>query len=248
MEWTDNALVLGIGRFREADMWVRLLTRQRGMVTAFAFGGSRSRRRFCGCLDLLNLLTVRVQPTRTGAYLSLQEATLLEGLRRLRDDRRRLGMMANCVKFIEALGMAPDGSEAAFVLTRDLLRLFEAEEAPLDIVPTLFRFRLASDQGYAPVMSICAGCGAAVAEMGQAWFFVADGVLACPHCAGTRGGAVALGPKTLDVLRRVQEESPADWMAQTLSLDQRRECAQAVDGFVQYHLGLSWERGRFRRG
>ena len=52
MEWSDTALVLGVGRFRESDLWLRMLTRRHGIVSAFAFGGSRSRKRFCGCLDL----------------------------------------------------------------------------------------------------------------------------------------------------------------------------------------------------
>ena len=54
MEWSDTALVLGVGRFRESDLWLRMLTRRHGIVSAFAFGGSRSRKRFCGCLDLFN--------------------------------------------------------------------------------------------------------------------------------------------------------------------------------------------------
>ena len=57
MQWTDDALVLRIGKFREADMWVRFLARDKGLVTAFAFGGSRSRRRFTGCLDAFNRST-----------------------------------------------------------------------------------------------------------------------------------------------------------------------------------------------
>ena len=42
MEWTDTALVLHVGRFREADLWVRLLAPGQGLVTAFAFGGSNA--------------------------------------------------------------------------------------------------------------------------------------------------------------------------------------------------------------
>ena len=39
MEWSDTALVLGVGRFRESDLWLRMLTRRHGIVSAFAFGG-----------------------------------------------------------------------------------------------------------------------------------------------------------------------------------------------------------------
>ena len=50
MENTEEALILTVGRFREADMWVRLFSPGRGAFTAFAFGGSRSKRRFAVAL------------------------------------------------------------------------------------------------------------------------------------------------------------------------------------------------------
>ena len=63
--------------------------------------------------------------------------------------------------------------------------------------------------------------------------------------------------KSLDVLRQVQEVSPLHWhfltsgsseeTGEVLLPAERREFARAVDGFVQYHLGLTWDRGRFRR-
>lgn len=83
MEWSDTALVLGVGRFRESDLWLRMLTRRHGIVSAFAFGGSRSRKRFCGCLDLFNELQISTKTTRNGMYLSLQEGNLIRGPRRL---------------------------------------------------------------------------------------------------------------------------------------------------------------------
>ena len=73
---------------------------------------------------------------------------------------------------------------------------------------------------------------------------------------------VPLSVGSLDVLRRVQEISPLHWTfaggvaeggggAESergpLSPAERRECARAVEGFVQYHLGLIWDKGRFRR-
>ena len=36
-EWTDTALVLHVGKFRETDLWIRLLALEQGLITAFAF-------------------------------------------------------------------------------------------------------------------------------------------------------------------------------------------------------------------
>ena len=255
MEWSDTALVLGVGRFREADLWVRLLTRRHGIVSAFAFGGSRSRKRFCGCLDLFNELQISTRATRNGMYLSLLEGNLIRGPRRLRTDWNRLGMFMNCVRFVEALGVPPDGAAGAFLLLKDTLELLEEAEGVQDILPVLFRLRLASQQGYAPALDACAVCGKK--DFDQAGFLVSEGTVVCPDCLSHRGNIVEISGKSLDVLRQVQEDSPLRWRfltpgpseeSDTLLLPaERRECARAVDGFVQYHLGLTWDRGRIRR-
>ena len=256
MEWIDTALVLGVGRFRESDLWVRLLTRRHGIVSAFAFGGSKSRKRFCGCLDLCNELQVSAKTTRNGMYLSLQEGRLIQGPQRLRTDWNRLGMFMNCVRFLEAVGVASEGSPEVFLLLKDMFSLLEEADIVQDILPVLFRLRLTSLQGYAPALSGCAVCGSQDIE--QTDFLVSEGILVCPRCGKKSENAVRLERKSLDVLRQVQEESPLRWRFlfsgafgagedALLSAETRRECSRAVDGFVQYHLGIIWDRGRFRR-
>lgn len=250
MDFTDQALVLRVGRFREADLWVRFLCRQRGVVSAFAFGGCRSRRRFCGCLDLFNVVLMRVQGTRGGLYQSLQEATLLKGPDRLRRDWRRCGVAVNCLRFIEALGVGPDGADAAFTLTLEMLELLETVETVPILLPLLFRARFAFEQGYAPRLESCAVCGTPFDEASKgetARFHVRDGVLYCGHCPCPSGASVALSRETLDALRFVQDNSPLRWSELCFSPAGRRECSRAVDGFIQYHIGLTWENGTYRR-
>lgn len=250
MDWTDTALVLRVGRFRETDLWLRLLTRHHGVVSAFAFGGSRSRRRFAGCLDLLNVIQVRVKSTQGGQYLCLEEGTLLEGPRRLRSDWRRLGMLMNCVRFVEAMGVSHDGAERTFALARAMLRLVEEAEQVHDVVPVLFRLRLASEHGYALNFTECGQCGRLLKEFaGPFRFQLESGSLICPQCAGA--GQILrnslISHTALGALDTVQTEDPLAWNSLPLAPEEWRTCARLADGYVQFHLGLSWENGRFRR-
>jgi DNA repair protein RecO (recombination protein O) len=247
MEWTDTALVLHAARFREADLRVRLLTPQQGIVTAFAFGGCKSRRRFTGCLDSFNLILVRAGVARNGVFLNLLEATLLEGPNRLRRDWRRQGAAVNCIRFVEALGVPPGGSAGAFTLTRDLLALLENADAVYGIVPELFRFRLASDQGYAPVLSACARCGSSLDRFDAVHMLLAEGLAFCPSCRPTAGPAFLLNRDALDVLRKVQAYSPDLWTNPSFPPESGRQAARLIDAFVRYHLNLEWSRGRFRK-
>lgn len=295
MEWSDTALVLAVGRFRETDMWVRLLTRRHGVVRAFAFGGSRSRRRFSGCLDVLNFLSVHAVTSGNGRFLNLEEGVLLEGPRRLRADLPRLGMLMNCVRFLEALGETgnsgelsgmtggtadvsgdsvtgmtdvsadrdgatngvadgvtndvadgvTDGATDAYGLVHAMFTRLESDAPVSDMLPALFRLRLATDQGYVPPFSCCALCGADLTGQGG-FFSVAEGVLVCAGCGGAgRQGWVSA--QALDVLAETQATLPHSWQPERLASAQRRECLRLVDAFVQYHLGVTWDRGRFRR-
>ena len=255
MEWTDTALVLSLGRFREIDVWLRLLTRRHGILHAFAFGGSRSRKRFPGCLDMLNLLHVRVDTGRTGQFPTLCEASLLWGPRALRTGGSRLGMAVNCLRFLEALGLPQDDTGETLTLTQALLALLEGEAPVPEILPILFRLRLASAQGYVPAFDRCSACGAPLgfsrdghAESGtDAFWSVAEGTVRCPRCAAGRGprSQGRLTPAMLRALVTVQNEAPDAWGHDGLTVHERQDCARYIDEFVQYHLGLVWDRGRF---
>lgn len=227
-------------------MWLRLLSQHRGIFNVFAFGGSRSRKRFCGCLDLLNTVNCRIKATRNGSYLALQEGVLLQGPQKLRSDYSRLGMVMNCVRFTEALGIGREGGPSAFALLADVMRLMETDKPTTPLLPLLFRLRLASEQGFAPSFDRCGQCGARIDGAGT--FLVNEGEVQCPRCLDRQGTyTVEIPAKGLELLRTVQLEALEHWNTDALSLAEKRACARAVDGFVQYHLGIAWENGRFKR-
>ena len=128
----------------------------------------------------------------------------------------------------------------------------EAPELPA-LAPLFFRWRLAAILGLAPDMEHCGICGGPVGE--EALLVVDEGRLRCRACRAERTAAgvvperygVELTGAALDVLRRVQQEFPSEWRRSPLLPADRRACGRAVDGFVQYHLGLAWENGYFRR-
>ncbi len=211
MEFSEQVLIVRTGRFREADLWVRFLSPTRGLLTAFAFGGCRSRKRFCGCLDLFNRSLLRIKSTRGGQYLSIQEGTLLRGPDRLRRDWPRFGAAVNCLKFLEALGCGPEGAATTHQLVEDVLELLEGGGPVPDMLPVLFRLRLAAEQGYAPRLDSCATCGTDLTHAAGAAFLVQEGATQCDACAPMPGPRVRVEREALDVLRFVQDNSPLVW-------------------------------------
>ncbi len=247
MEWNDSAIVLHVGRFREADIWLRLLSRSRGLVTVFAFGGSRSRHRFCGCLDVLNTMTCRVKSSRNGQFLSLEEGILTRGPQQLRQDWSRLGMLMNCIRFLEVFGISQDASQNAYDLMQDMFTFFEKIEAPHMLYPILFRLRMACEQGFAPAWYACSSCAKELKNE-DIFFHMHEGTAHCLHCGEkTSPYTLKLPKNSLQILHRVEQKSPLEWNVNNISFEERQACLKAVDGFVQYHIGIAWDEGRFRR-
>jgi DNA repair protein RecO (recombination protein O) len=247
MEFSERMLVLQVGKFREADLWVRLLSPSRGIIAAFAFGGSRSRRRFAGCLDTFNHIGVHVKTSPGKQYFALQEGVLIEGVSRLRRDGRRFGMAVNCVRFLQSFGIVPEGAEKAHFLMRETLRVLEGSEDVPKLLPVFFRARLAFDQGYALELAHCSRCGESLSGR-PARLLIRAGQAACPVCARASSDyRLPLGSGTVSVLQALHVLPPEDWVGSTVRAAAAGEFAEAVDAFIRYHVGITWEDGHFVR-
>jgi len=261
MEFTEKALVLRVGRFRENDVWVKLFCAGRGVITAFAFGGSRSRRRFCGCLDQLVLASFRVGTSRRGSYQILQEGVLLHAFPGLRRDPRKLGLVAHCLKFVEAVQVGQEGARRVFDLLLETLATLESGAVGAEMLPLLFKAKLTFEQGLAPDLTLCVRCGrpacdhegldhggldqGAPEEGRRLAFSVERGGLVCGLCDDVQAEPLCLG--SVRVLEWIGNSRPADWPKLALEPDMRRELGRVVDRFVAWHLGLRWENGTYRK-
>lgn len=245
MDISENGIVLRVGKFRENDLWVHLLTASHGMLTAFAFGGSRSRRRFTGCLDSYNYIVARASSSKNGQFLNLQEASLLESYTRLRTEWARQGMAANCIRFVEAVGVSPEDGEKCFLLTKDMLTLLDTIDNAHPVLPLFFRFRMASEQGYAPNMRTCIKCGDTFKD--GAYYLASEGYCVCKTCKPIGATGHYACQESLEILATIQEYSPVFWGNYTITSPIWREIGRIIDSLVQYHLGLEWAEGRFKK-
>ncbi|GAB6125587.1 DNA repair protein RecO [Humidesulfovibrio idahonensis] len=261
MEFTEKALVLRVGRFRENDVWLKLFCAGRGVITAFAFGGSRSRKRFSGCLDQLVLASFRVGTSRRGSYNVLQEGVLLHAFPGLRANPRKLGLVAHCLKFVEAVQLDPSGARPVFDLLLETLATLESGAVGAEMLPLLFKAKLTFEQGLSPDLTLCVRCGrpvnehmgwdhvcaeqSAVAADHRLAFSVERGGLVCSLCGDVQAEPLCAG--SVRVLEWIGKSRPADWPNLTLEPNMRRELGRVVDRFVAWHLGLRWENGTYRK-
>lgn len=243
-ELTGEGLVFKVGRFRESDCWVRFFSPSLGLVTAFAFGGSRSRRRFCGCLDVLNrvLFTIRFFPGK--GYYCLEEGTLLQGFSRLRKDLGRQGLAANCMRFVQAVQVDAQAAPAVHALLLETLEVLESSDEVSSIFAQCFRAKICFDQGYMPFLGQCAVCGRDHAAQ-DVLLALDQGRVFCHGCAPTSSRTVRIGSEAHLALQRIAKHGPRHWNEAGLSRGARADLYRMVEGYVQYHLDLHWSHGRF---
>lgn len=246
MEFSEQVLVLRVGTFREADCWVRFFSPTYGLLTGFAFGGRRSRKRFCGCLDHISLVHFRVSRDRRD-YYCLQEGTLINGFGVLKKDLKKLGMISNCVRFFESLSFAPDGYAPAHTLLLETLEALDQDGPGSWFIPLLFRAKMAFAQGYQPDLLRCRQCGGPLDNHHRSVFAVQEGGLYCLRCPSGGGAKISTSRETLSLLVRLACSGPREWADWVPSPKVREECVRLVDAFVQCHLGLTCDGNRFVR-
>ncbi len=251
MNTTEKCLVLKVGCFREADCWVRILSPSRGVFNGFAFGGSRSRRRFVGCLDPLSHVLFTIGSNRTGEYTVLEEGTLLNNFSTVRGDSARTGLAVNCIKFIEAVEVDPADAKPVYELLLETLEMLEQGGENNDFTPWLFRAKVAFDMGFKPDFLFCGTCGECVTCGDGYRFGVEKGQVACRTCLShgkpLEGLARPISAGVLRALDWIEQSRPADWPTVSMDGEVRRQASQVIELFVAYHLGLSWEGGMYKK-
>ncbi len=246
MNFTEKGLILKVGRFRESDVWVRFFSPGRGVMQAIAFGGMRSKKRFPGCLDPLNLVSLTIGSDKMGRYLSIREGVLLHAFSSIKTETLRLGPASVCLKFVEAIIQGQQDSRRVFNLLLGTLHLLETMQGGCQDIPVLFRARIAFEQGYRIALGQCACCGASREFFDKPFLFVEKGQVLCSKCATEAQSALPLSWGALRTLEFARDIPPAMWGRLCVDPSVRDEAYRAVDRFLAYHLELRLEKGSFR--
>lgn len=243
--FSGEAIVLKVGHFKEYDCWVRFLTPGKGVVTGFAFGGCRSRRRFAGCLEAFSHVRFTGCYQKRG-YLTLEEGQLLDRFPKIHQQAGRMGIAVNCLKFLEAVQVGDVGSGTLFLLLVSLLKFLNEQQQVPQLLPVLFRAKLAAEYGYCPDLQTCTRCSRSFEQDEHICFSLEQGQVFCSRC-GTRPGMFVLTGRTARKLSAFLSAAPDQWLRTDLVWDCDHDLLACLDHFALYHLGLIWDRGSFRQ-
>lgn len=237
MYFSEKVLVLRTGRFKEYDLWVRFLSPSKGVLTGFAFGGCKSRKRFSGCLDVLNLVLFKISPSKRNRYLVLEEGSLVNGYSELKNDHFRLGMAVNALRFVQHTCPEGDDCSGVYRLMLNYLDTLENNSSIPSFFPLLFRARASFSHGYQPCLDCCCRCSLELNKITRPGFLVAEGGIICAECRQGGDRVLRIQWESLDFLQKLNSSDPEEWAEWTPVQAVLQDCLELVDSFVDFHLG-----------
>ena len=243
-ERTVHAVVVRLSDYGEAHRIVDLLTREEGLVRAFAPSCRGSRRRFAGALEPGNRISAVVRTSAGRSLANLEEASLEGGLGNvLRSDLFAMLRAGWMVDLCRSLVRDEQPHEDLYdLLSAGIELLDEARLPPWGLVA--FEVAALGSFGVTPRFDACSRCDRPP-KSERSRFSPGFGGLLCPACSpGWGPGDVALARSTLGALRALAESgSGKEALARSSSLPDApahvAEARGALSSCTQHVLGRS---------
>ena len=227
------AIVLNRYDFRESDRIVVLLTRDLGLVRAFAKGLRKSHKRFGGIVDLLNCLEVELVRRKSDMML-LTGARLLEPFSPLSHSPMLLAAGCHLAEVASSLAAEDTPEPEIFALLAEALRLLGEGVDPAPVSRTL-ELRALAAAGFAPRLDACAVTGRALADDEAASFEPRHGGAVCLARAEPEAPRLSGGTRR-KMIQVVAADAEALWTV-PWSREELAEARAALQAALQYHLG-----------
>ena len=195
MKLNTDGLILKSSQTGEQDRLVTILTRDLGVVRAFAHGAAKAKGRSASATETLCYSTFTLSENK-GTY-SVSEATPVELFFELRSDIERVSLAQYFCEV--AMSLAVEGEEASSLLRLILNSLYLLSKNLRDIrlIKSVFELRIMTLSGFMPDTDGCCECGET--QISRPLFDINGGVIRCDGC----GGGAAITKGVLGAMRHI---------------------------------------------
>ena len=233
MQIETEGLVIREGSVGESDRLVTLLTKDEGVLRAFARRAKTVRSAQNSGTQLLCYSEFSIFKGRE--KYSINEARPKEIFFGLRED---IGRLALAQYFCELSALlAPEGSPAGEYLRLVLnsLHFLSKNLRPEPLLKAVTEMRMLAFSGYMPDLVCCAECACYEADV--MWFLPDDGILLCGDCYRPDGRrAIPLGRGVLTGLRHTIYAEFSKLFAFQLPPEALTQLAAASEAFLLSHI------------
>jgi DNA repair protein RecO (recombination protein O) len=232
-----EAFVIRTTRMTESSRVVTLFSDSMGLVKGVAKGVGRPKSKMSGVFELFNLIEAMLYKKETAELGTIGSAAVLDSYNGLTKEARKFGFGSAWCEILMKTLAPEEARPKLYGLTSELFKtMAESDEGKAGPIFWGGLVKLLGIEGYAPRLEKCISCGRDVGT--RFMVSLSRGGLICGRCATEDEPVMALTPKTLDMIRRMEKEPLASLAAGDLEKKAGREAAEVIMAFANYHLGL----------
>ena len=236
-----EGIVLRTHPFGEADLIVTYLTRDFGIVKAFAKSPRKTKSRFGSSLEPLTCSRLSFWGKEDAALPRLTQSDIIHSFSALRESLRCFFRVSELIELTLHFVPERDLSRNVYALLMQTLQTMEAS-CGTPLIPLYYKVKLLDMIGYLPGLHACGRCG----DSGET-FHISHGTVLCGKCAEDTEGTSRLSPgvKTffLSLLKwemaKIDRIRPAEVILTELSV--------LIDEHVRYIMEKDLKTKGFRR-
>lgn len=194
-----QALVIKVTDVGENDRLLTLLTKDYGIVKAFASNAKRLTNKYNSATSALCYSDFTLREVK-GSY-RVSDAVLSHSFFKIGGDIKKLALGQYFCEVAETLSPPDSESEIMLRLVLNSFYYINSEKIDLTLLKAIFELRALSISGYMPDLSACGLCGNI--DENEMFFYADDGILACKKCREENDNGIYLDSTLLTAMRYI---------------------------------------------
>lgn len=235
MQISTEGVVLRARDINDADRVLTILTKDRGVISAFANGSKRMKSRLTASTQ--TFAYSRFQLFKGKDHYTVDGAEPVTVFYGIRNDVERLALAGYLCELAQSLAPEEDEAEGFLRLLLNCLHFLDKGTRDSILLKALFELRALSMAGYMPNLVACDGCGCY--ESGRMFFYINGAKLLCQRCAtpDDSGAVRELSPPVLAAMRYIVYSEFDKLFSFTLASANRARLAEVCEAYMLCTLG-----------
>jgi len=229
MQMNTDGLVIRENATGENDRIITILTKEYGIVRAFANGARRIKSRSQCATQLLSYSRFSIYKSKENFIID--EAQSIEIFFKLRADIERLSLAQYFCELAGELAPEMDEAEDYLKLMLNSLHFLANSTRPQLLLKALTELRMLCLAGYMPDLTACENCGKF--EDTLMYFEKENGRLFCSSCGGA---GVSAGLGVITAMRHICYSDPVKLYAFSLPDDALQQLSLITEGYLAAHV------------
>lgn len=229
----SSAIVLKSINWRDTSKIVTLFTREEGKVSVIAKGARRSKSKYQGILESINLLEVIIYMSATRKLQILGQATLEDTHQKIRADYEKTGYTFALLELTDIFFKEGSVDTVFFDFLEALLSEIGKINDPR-IVFWYFLLKLSSYLGFRPEFNICTTCNRSIASE-EVGFSIREGAIICNNCGSSADSGWKLSVSARKSLSDLQKLNHKRLSSVSISLDNRFAFTDFLLTYLRFH-------------